>query len=396
MKTINLFLAFALLLFFTSCEKGDDTSTRPSAGNALDLSSSEFVGGSSGGSSSGNGGGEESGLITAAEWNDLENWSYWTNIIETNEEFVSLPDTWGFYTYNRIAVHVNNNGSDLVDAEVELLENGRTIWKSRTDNFGNAELFINTFEDNTDINLESYQVRVNGELVSNNLKLFEFGKNEINTTSFSQVPNRVELAFIVDATGSMGDEIEFLKKDLEDVIQRVQSKNPQNDVVTSSVFYRDEGDDYLTRISDFQSISNTINFINDQAAGGGGDFPEAVHSALNDGIDELSWSKSAKTRIAFLLLDAPPHNRQDVINDLQNSIKAAAENGIKIIPITASGIDKSTEYLMRSFSILTNAPYVFITNDSGIGNPHLEATVGDYEVEFLNDLMVRLISKYSE
>ncbi|MEM8907449.1 MAG: hypothetical protein AAGD05_06350, partial [Bacteroidota bacterium] len=33
---------------------------------------------------------------------------------------------------------------------------------------------------------------------------------------------------------------------------------------------------------------------------------------------------------------------------------------------------------------------------SGIGNDHLEPTVGDYEVELLNDLLVRLIGEYIE
>jgi hypothetical protein len=39
---------------------------------------------------------------------------------------------------------------------------------------------------------------------------------------------------------------------------------------------------------------------------------------------------------------------------------------------------------------------VFITNDSGIGNDHLEPTVGEFKVEYLNDLMVRLINQYLE
>ena len=73
----------------------------------------------------------------------------------------------------------------------------------------------------------------------------------------------------------------------------------------------------------------------------------------------------------------------------------ASQKGIKIIPVTASGIDKDTEFLMRFFSITTNSTYVFITNDSGIGNDHLIASVGEYQVENLNDLMVRIITKYS-
>ena len=110
----------------------------------------------------------------------------------------------------------------------------------------------------------------------------------------------------------------------------------------------------------------------------------------------MRWSEEARTRIAFLILDAPPHDDLSVISSISLQIRKAAEKGIKLIPITASGIDKNTELLMRQMAILTNGTYVFITNDSGIGNDHLEASVGDYEVEFLNDLMVRLIGEYSE
>ena len=96
------------------------------------------------------------------------------------------------------------------------------------------------------------------------------------------------------------------------------------------------------------------------------------------------------------MLDAPPHYEPEVIVKLHESILKAAEKGIKVIPVTASGINKETEFLMRFFSITTNGSYVFITDDSGVGDDHLEPTVGDYQVEFLNNLMVRLINKYAE
>jgi len=50
---------------------------------------------------------------------------------------------------------------------------------------------------------------------------------------------------------------------------------------------------------------------------------------------------------------------------------------------------------MKFTAMLTNGTYVFITDDSGIGNPHLDPVVKDYEVEKLNDLLVRLITSYS-
>ncbi len=51
---------------------------------------------------------------------------------------------------------------------------------------------------------------------------------------------------------------------------------------------------------------------------------------------------------------------------------------------------------MRLMAMTTNGTYVFITNDSGVGNDHLQASVGEYQVELLNKLMVRLINKYTE
>ena len=80
---------------------------------------------------------------------------------------------------------------------------------------------------------------------------------------------------------------------------------------------------------------------------------------------------------------------------MQTATKKASEKGIKIIPVVASGIDKETEFLMRFIACATNGTYVFLTDDSGIGESHLEPTVGKYEVEMLNDLIIRLILKYS-
>jgi hypothetical protein len=216
------------------------------------------------------------------------------------------------------------------------------------------------------------------------------------TTARSWSFARTEIALLVEATGSMGDELNFLKEDLRSVIQRIKAANTTLDVATATVFYRDTGDDYVTRHSGFTSdVSSTVDFIRQQAASGG-DFPEAVHAALRVAVDELQWSAQARTRIAFLLLDAPPHEDRQVMEEYRELVKSAAAKGIRIVPVTASGIDKATEFLMRQTAIATNGTYVFITNDSGIGNDHLEATVGDYEVEFLNDLLVRLVGEYTE
>ena len=119
-----------------------------------------------------------------------------------------------------------------------------------------------------------------------------------------------------------------------------------------------------------------------------------MHSALEASLQDLSWNASARARIAFLILDAPAHHESDVIESLQKSIKRYAKHGIKLIPVAASGIDKDTEFMLRFFDVATGGTYVFLTDDSGIGNSHIKASVGDHKVEYLTDLIIRLIKKY--
>lgn len=347
--------------------------------------------------SSGNGDGQDNaGLITAGEWNDLDHWSFWNDLLN-EETFNQTQEYWGFYPKNRVDVQLNNQqGEPLVDAIVHLKVAGNTVWEAHTDNFGKATLWAGLYEASLLVQEEDISIEINDELISQEMMLFEQGINTIVLNESAQISNTVALSFIVDATGSMSDEISFLKADLQNVIAAVAQDNPLIDIYTSSVFYRDEGDLYLVRDSPMTTnLSTTIDFIQEQNAGGGGDYPEAVQEGLGKAIHNLQWPNQARTRIAFLLLDAPPHYDPQVIDYLRSTIATAAQNGIKVIPIAASGIDKPTEFLLRYFAMSTNGTYVFITNDSGIGNDHIAASVGEYQVEFLNELLIRLIKKYA-
>ena len=101
-------------------------------------------------------------------------------------------------------------------------------------------------------------------------------------------------------------------------------------------------------------------------------------------------------KLVFLILDAPPHEDDTTMEKIRSQIQEAARRGIKLIPVTASGIGRETEFLMKFMAMLTNGTYVFITDDSGIGDAHLDPVVNDYEVEKLNDCLVRLITQYSK
>lgn len=378
--------AFVILLTLASCNKNE-------AGSS---SEGEYALSEGSDNSGGNGQGQ-AGVLTAGEWNDLDNWSFWKTLIE-KEDFKSMPGYWSFFYNNRVSVVVTSDGhTPLVDVSVVLKRGGTEIAAAKTDNKGKAELWIDLFQSSNAVDVSALTLDINkGAKVVNEVKLYEQGANLVIAPGVP-VSDVANVSLVVDATGSMGDELEYLKTELVDVLSRVKEAHPNTKVLTSSVFYRDEGDEYVTRLSSFTADNAaTIDFIKQQGANGGGDFPEAVHTALDKAVNELQWSYSAKARLMFLILDAPPHYNTSVISSLQASIKRAAEKGIKIIPISASGIDKNTEFLMRFFAMGTNGTYTFITDHSGVGNSHLEPSVGSYQVELLNDMMVRIINKYIE
>ena len=377
------FLSFIAALLLSACARPDD-----GMHDDYSMHSKE--------SKDGQGGIQpQGGLVTAGEWNDLDNWDFYQKTL-MKEPFKGFPDDWQMYTNHRIAVAITAKNKPAANATVTLFRNDTPIWTAKTDNLGRAELWVGAFQKEKELNTALLRLKVNEQWVST-ATISETQVNRIALDETLPSPtNQVQIAFMVDATGSMGDELEFLKMDLKKVINEVQKTNTQLKISTATVFYRDEGDEYVVKHSPFtEDINQTTEFISQQRADGGGDFPEAVDKALVQ-LNQLQWQAEARTRIAFLVLDAPPHNKPAVISSIQYSVKTAAASGIKLIPVVASGIDKTTEFLMRFIAMYTNGTYVFITDHSGIGNKHLEPSVGEYQVEKLSDLMVRLIKKYSE
>jgi hypothetical protein len=340
----------------------------------------------------------KAGLLTAGEVNDFSKWKLWKDIAEN--DLAIYNKIWGIKPENRYSVLVvNNNKKPVINAKVQLLSSANIIkWEAYTDNTGKAELWNNIYMHDS-IKDKNLKIKITyNETVKYIHKVSEFhnGLNKIKLDVACEVPNKIDIAFIVDATGSMGDEIEYLKTELNDVIQKAKAALPHNSFRLGSVFYRDFGDEYVTRVSDLDAnIQHTIQFIKNQRAGGGGDEPEGVDTALSTALNYMNWDKQAITRIAFLVLDAPPHHDEKTLNRIKMLTQKAAAMGIRLVPLTASGIGKTTEYLMRCMALATNGTYVFLTDDSGIGGSHIKPTTDKYNVELLNDLLVRLIKQYS-
>lgn len=424
-------LSLLLILFALGAACGDDSDLGPEGANHHSSNGGEVggdreIGGDSdyeasdgdaapsdpGGGADGDGETEEieeipPGQLTAGEWRDLDHWDFWLGLFDAPDpqdpnsvsQWTQFEERWGTYTRGRFAVVVSDgNEAPAIDAEVQLLDaDGELVWIGRTDNRGRVELFNGYFGFPADgpFSIVASSGAASAEI--DDIDAPDAAPFELTLNTPPVPQHAVDLMFMIDTTGSMGDELRYIQAELGDVIDRVrQEVGASMDLRVSVNFYRDHGDEYLVRPFPFtRDYDQAIADLNAQSASGGGDYPEAVDMAMENAIFEHDWSDQATARLLFLVLDAPPHENQDSIGRLHLSLEAIAAQGVRMIPLMGSGYDRSTEYLMRSFAIATGGTFTFLTDHSGIGNSHMEPTTGDYKVEFLNDLMVRIIESYS-
>ena len=203
-------------------------------------------------------------------------------------------------------------------------------------------------------------------------------------------PDFLDLAFVVDTTGSMGDELDWLTRDLMRIVDRAKRAAPGVDIRFGLIVYRDEGDEYVVRNYGFTNSARKMRgWLRRQEASGGGDYPEAADLAMQV-ASEMNWRRGRGERLVFHLADAPPHV-QNATRYL-SATRALAQEGVQIFGLGASGVAAESEFLMRQAAVLSNGRYLFLTDDSGVGHSHEEPTISCYRVTALSGLMERVLA----
>ena len=325
------------------------------------------------------------GQLTCSALDDNEHYDYWKTLANSTQEgqgiFQGYKEKFAFNTYHRLDLTIKNG--NYVQVKIKGEETYACV-----DNLSKAYLFAKEDKENYDIEI-TYLDKDNKE---QKVEKTVTNGEEIDLESVHENANLLEIMFVIDATGSMGDEMTYIKSEIDDVISKVKEENKGATISLAMMVYRDEGDEYVTKYNDFtQNIAAQQSFLSKQSANGGGDFEEAVDVALKEAINK-QWS-SKSTKLLFHVADAPAHDEK--VSSWNESALLAAKKGIKIISVASSGIDKKTEYFFRSQSLLTAGQYVYLTNHSGIGGEHLDATIDvELTVEFLNACLTRLINGY--
>jgi hypothetical protein len=329
-----------------------------------------------------------SGSLTAGTWDDNLNFDFYQKYLAAMDasQLAGLPT---IDRTNRLEITVvDGAGAGIAGAHVTVSDAAGKLFEATTRGDGKLFFFPGTVAaqagDALQIAATSGQAGGSVPAKVGDAKVTVACANTTATPAAS-----LDLALVVDTTGSMGDELEYLKTEMTNIIARVSHDFPNVSQRWSAVFYRDTVDEYVVRAFDFTNDLPTLeNEIKAQSAAGGGDIPEAPDQALAK-LTTLSWRPDAVARMAFWVADAP-HHAKDAQTMVQDFLMAHAL-GIRFYPIAASGTDDLLEYTMRTAAEVTGGRYLFLTNDSGIGNDHKEPTIPCYVVTTLDKAMYRMI-----
>jgi hypothetical protein len=206
-----------------------------------------------------------------------------------------------------------------------------------------------------------------------------------------ELPRQLDLALVIDTTGSMSDELNYLKVEIDHIAAEVHERFPNVDQRFGLILYRDQGDEYVTRSFDFTpALTDFRRTLAAQSANGGGDYPEAMHLALEQST-QLSWRGAGTARIVFLVADAPPHSQ--FAQRTLDAVQKLRRQGVTVFPVASSGVREQAEFIMRAIGFLTQGKYLFLTDHSGVGDPHAKPQAASYRVEKLDQLMIRMIAE---
>lgn len=331
------------------------------------------------------------GTLTAGDWDDNLNFelyqSYMTDYLKTD----AAPF---IHSVDRIVITVKDaQGAGLPNAKIEVAGSAGAFLSLPTATDGRA-LFMPQHDGAPEG--EDLQVTVfppPGQDLEPVVVSLPITQKEwtINLPgSQRELPAALDLAFVVDATGSMMDELAYLKAEIDGISSDVKGTFASVDIRYGLIVYRDKGDEYVTRTFDFTGDLELFKAnLDKQSAGGGGDTPEAMDAAMADMMG-LQWRTGNAARLAFLVADAP--TQLDGREAFLERADEARRTGIKVYPVAASGVSPDAEFQMRMAAQATLGRYLFLTDDSGVGGEHAEPHIPCYQVTHLNKLINRMIA----
>jgi len=328
----------------------------------------------------------QSGLLTAGEHDDLLNPELYADYVRRSNLGQAIPDLPRLDTERVLTVAVKDRAGRPVPfapVVVTCADGGQLTLRTAAD--GTAVFFpdLDRLGREVTIRSGSEEARRVSIAPSRGGQRVDFTVGQAARTA-----RKLDLVLTIDTTGSMGDEIRYLQAELGAIVAAIRSRHPGLDLRVGFFFYRDVGDDYVTATVPLsRDIDAAQAELRQRNAGGGGDYPEAMDQALVRAA-RLDWRPDA-VKTMLLVADAPPHD--DKFGLAWRAAEHLRHSRVHIVPVAASGVADKAEYAMRAMAAATQSRYTFLTDDSGIGNPHAPPAIDCYLVTRLDALLRRVI-----
>ena len=287
----------------------------------------------------------------------------------------------------------DKTGRSIPNANISITANNKVLATGTSYADGSFLFFPSLYGE-----IFSYQVNASKGKVKTEISLDRQGSRnkeiilDLDQTQDPDYP--LDVLFVMDTTGSMGEEIQRLKSTIE-IINLNLAGESQNKVQFGMVLYRDKREQYITKIIPFTSdLEKFKKELNQVQAGGGGDYPEDLQSALKDSMKELEWRTNA-IRLSFIITDAPPHLDYGQDYTYLSAMKEASERGIKLFSIGTGGLDINGEYVLRQISQFTNSKYIFLTygekgeSEGGASGSVSHHTGANFPTDKLESIVIR-------
>lgn len=293
----------------------------------------------------------------------------------------------------------NDQQQPVLDARVQLFDGEQQVFEGRTYAGGSTVAFpqalgINDNSQTLRVLIDKGDSTMEGTLSRGQDETFSYVLE--GATAFSEQP-RLDILFLLDATGSMADEIAQIQQTIISIADRIDQFSPRPELRFGLVAYRDHGDEFVTSTYDFTpDVEAFQQLLMSVSADGGGDTPEALNEGLHAAMSDVNWSDDA-VRLVFLVADAPPHERGNY--NYTDEARSAVSQGIKIYPIAASNTDDQAEYVFRQLAQQTLATFIFLTYQPGqeAGTPGDTTTHNvdpdAFTVDRLDDLVVQVVQR---
>lgn len=171
---------------------------------------------------------------------------------------------------------------------------------------------------------------------------------------------KIEVCFLIDATGSMRPVMEDFKTAIPEVLRDMKIDWSGWDLEISAVLYRDQQDEYLTRTFEkTKNLKSFVDFMQKQYAVGGGDQQESMPAAYQDAINFIKWKEGNHPKFIITFTD-------NDINMSATQFKVGRDRGITqlLFPIKGrAGWDGETESISYLSHFMTNHINKFITDN---------------------------------